>query len=358
MSTKPSKNSDMMSKYKSSSTTKYSNTFDESILNNREVARTSVLALNIILGGVIASGLGSGLTMIAGPSKHFKSNISLMLVAAYLKLHPDAICIFYDTEYGITPEYLKAFKIDPKRVLHTPIDDIEEIKHDMATQLNQMDGKDKIVFLIDSLGNIASRKEIDDAEKGDAKADMTRAKQLKSFTRIVSGKLMKRDVPCIAVNHTYETQEMFSKQVMGGGTGLTYNSNTIIFVGRRTQKEGKEVTGYEFILNVEKSRFVKEKSKIGLMVSFDGGINPYSGLLDLAVELGYVVKPMNGWYCRAFLNESSGEMVTEEHKHRAKDTDNMKFWGDLLKHKPFTEAVGNKYQLKAVTTEEIDLSDE
>tara|TARA_R110000851_G_scaffold326539_1_gene495297 strand:- start:359 stop:1435 length:1077 start_codon:yes stop_codon:yes gene_type:complete len=351
-------NTETMDKYKASSTSKFSNTFDESILNNRVVAKTAVPALNIILGGEIASGLGSGLTMIAGPSKHFKSNISLMLVAAYLKSHPKSICIFYDTEYGITSDYLKAFGIDPTRVLHTPIDDVEEIKHDMSTQLNKISGKDKIVFLIDSLGNIASRKEIDDAEKGESKADMTRAKQLKSFTRIISGKLMKKDVPCIAINHTYETQEMFSKQVMSGGTGLVYNSNTIIFVGRRTQKEGKEVTGYEFVLNVEKSRFVKEKSKIGLMVSFAGGISPWSGLLELAVDLGYVVKPNAGWYCRGFLDESTGVIVVEDQKYRAKDTDNIAFWGDLIKHKPFVAAIGDKYKLKAVTTEEIDLGDE
>ncbi|URC15200.1 recombinase [Paraglaciecola Antarctic GD virus 1] len=348
----------MMEVLKKSSTSKLSSTLDTSELNTKLRWRTQLPALNIALNGDINGGLGNGLTIFAGPSKHFKSNMALCCVAAYLKANPEAVCIFYDSEFGITDTYLKSFKIDPARVLHTPIEDIEQLKHDMSVQLDNIKRGDKVIFLIDSLGNIASNKEVEDALKGESKADMTRAKSMKSFTRIVSNKLVLRDLPCVAVNHTYDTQEMFSKTVMSGGTGLTYNAHTIIIIGRRQIKEGKEIVGWDFVLNVEKSRYVKEKSKISISVTYEGGICPWSGLLELSVENGFVVKPSNGWYSRSFINEETGEVVVETEKYRAKDTNNIKFWAALMKHKPFVEAIDATYKLKAITTESIDFEDD
>jgi RecA/RadA recombinase len=347
----------LMDTLKAASNSKLTARLDQSELTTRDTIRTSIPALNIALSGDIFGGLGNGLTMLAGPSKHFKSNLALCLVAAYLNKHPEAVCVFYDTEFGITDEYLKSFKIDPKRVLHTPIEDIEELKQNMVKTLDAITRGQKVIFLIDSFGNIASRKEVEDAQKGESKTDMTRAKSLKSLTRIVSNKLVLRNLPCVAVNHTYDTQEMFSKTVMSGGTGLAYNSNTTIIIGRRQIKEGKDIVGWEFVLNVEKSRFVKEKSKISISSTYAAGINPWSSLLDLAVESGFVVKPSNGWYCRAFMDEETGNITVEEQKHREKDTNNLAFWGDLMKHKPFTNAVVDMFTLKAVTTEEIDYSE-
>ena len=80
---------------------------------------------------------------------------------------------------------------------------------------------------------------------------------------------------------------------VGGGTGSYYSADNIYILGRQQEKEGTEVVGYNFIINVEKSRHVKEKSKIPVSVSFDGGISKWSGLLDLALESGHVIKPSN-----------------------------------------------------------------
>ncbi|UQJ95340.1 RecA-like recombination protein [Klebsiella phage CPRSA] len=73
-------------------------------------------------------------------------------------------------------------------------------------------------------------------------------------------------------------------------------------------KEGTEVVGYDFIMNIEKSRFVKEKSKFPLHVTYEGGISMYSGLLDLAMEMNFVQTVTKGWRNRAFLNTETGEL--------------------------------------------------
>jgi hypothetical protein len=99
--------------------------------------------------------------------------------------------------------------------------------------------------------------------------------------------------------------------------------------------------GYNFIINVEKSRYVREKSKIPVTVKFDGGISRWSGLLDMALETGHVVKPSVGWFSR--VDTSTGEI--EAAKFRIKDTDTKDFWIPLLTNKSFQEAIKNRYQI-------------
>ena len=152
------------------------------------------------------------------------------------------------------------------------------------------------MIIVDSVGNLASKKEVEDALDGKSVADMTRAKQMKSLFRMITPHLTIKDIPAIVVNHTYKEIGLFPKDVVSGGTGIYYSADNIYIIGRRQQKTGTDITGYEFIINVEKSRFVREKSKIPVEVSWEAGISKWSGLLDMAIESGHVVKPANGWY--------------------------------------------------------------
>lgn len=316
--------------------------------NDKDVVRTKIPMLNIAFSGDLKGGVQAGLTIFAGPSKHFKSNMSLTVVSAYMNKHPDAICLFYDSEFGITPAYLKSQGVDPDRVIHTPIQSVEQLKVDMINQLEAIERGEKVIVFIDSIGNMASKKETEDALNEKVVADMTRAKALKSLFRIATPYFTIKNIPCIAVNHTIETIEMFSKTVMTGGTGPMYSADTVFIIGKRQIKDGTELEGYQFVLNAEKSRTVKEKSKFFIDVRFDGGIDPYSGLLDMAVESGYVVKPKNGWYARSYLEKETGEMHQESKNWRAKDTSSPEFWAPLFKHEPFHEAIKRRYQLGAI----------
>ncbi|AHY25289.1 RecA-like recombination protein [Serratia phage PS2] len=336
------------------STNKNTKSLDKShLFNEKSVSRTKIPMLNIALSGDIVGGLQSGLTVLAGPSKHFKSNMGLTLVAAYMRNHPDAICLFYDSEFGITPAYLKSMGVDPERVVHTPIMNVEELKLDMINQLHAIERGEHVIVFIDSIGNTASKKEVEDALNEKSVADMTRAKQLKSLFRMATPYFTTKDIPCVAINHTIETMEMFSKTVMTGGSGIMYSADTVFIIGRRQIKDGTELEGYQFVLNAEKSRTVKEKSKFFIDVTFKGGIDPFSGLLDVAMDLGFVVKPKNGWFAKSYLDEETGEMVTEEKNWRANATRSLEFWGDMIKHEPFREAVRMKYKLGAMVTDGV-----
>ena len=302
---------------------------------------TSVPIINVALSGKLDGGLTPGLTMWAGPSKHFKTAFSLLMAKSYLDKYKDAALLFYDSEFGTPQSYFDSFGIDTNRVLHTPLTDIEQLKHDVMQQLTQLERGDKLIIVIDSIGNLASKKEVDDAVEGKSVADMSRAKQVKSLFRMVTPHLNLKDIPMVVVNHTYMEIGMFPKAIVGGGTGSYYSADNIFIIGRQQEKEGTEVVGYNFIINVEKSRYVKEKSKIPVTVSFDGGISRWSGLLDIAIESGHVIKPSNGWYSK--VDKETGEV--EDKKYRIKDTDTKDFWLPIITSKSFQTYVEEKYRV-------------
>lgn len=311
------------------------------LFQEKDMAETDVPIINVALSGNLDGGLSSGLTFLAGPSKHFKSLLGLLLVKAYMNKHPDAVCLFYDSEFGVTQNYVTSNGVDPERVIHIPLENLEQFRFDVAQRLEEVERGDKVIIFVDSVGNLASKKELDDALDGKAVADMTRARTMKSLWRVVTPYFTTRDIPCVAINHTYNTMEMFSKAVMSGGTGGMYSANQVFLIGKSQEKDGSELAGYKFTLNVEKSRFVKEKSKFPFIVKFDGGMNKWSGLLDLALESGHVIKPKNGWYQK--VDMSSGEVI--DGSYREKQTNDKDFWNTILSCPIFKEFVTNKYTL-------------
>jgi RecA/RadA recombinase len=305
----------------------------------KDMIQTQIPIINVALSGKLDGGLTPGLTMWAGPSKHFKTAFSLLMAKSYLDKYPDSALLFYDSEFGTPQSYFDSFGIDTKRVLHTPITDIEQLKFDIMQQLQGLERDDKVIIVVDSIGNLASKKEVEDALDQKSVADMSRAKQVKSLFRMVTPHLNLKNIPMIVVNHTYMEIGMFPKAIVGGGTGSYYSADNIFIIGRQQEKEGQDIIGYNFIINVEKSRYVKEKAKIPVTVSFEGGISRFSGLLDVAIEGNFVVKPSNGWYSK--VDTETGEV--QEKKYRIKETDTEDFWKDILASKKFQEYIKNKY---------------
>jgi RecA/RadA recombinase len=313
--------------------------------NKKDMIPTSVPMINVALSGSMDGGLVPGLTVLAGPSKHFKTAFSLLMAAAYIKQYPDGIILFYDSEFGTPQSYFESFGVPLDSVVHTPITDIEELKFDIMKQLSEIKRGDKIMIVIDSVGNLASKKEVEDAMKQSSAADMSRAKQLKSLFRMVTPHLTIKDIPMVVVNHVYMTQELYSKPVVSGGTGIYYSASNIWILGRQQDKDDKDLKGYHFVINVEKSRYVKEKSKIPITVNFDSGINKWSGLLDLALEGNYVTKPKQGWYAR--VDQTTGEVAGKN--YRAADiVDNSDFWNSILDETNFADWIKSKYSIGLV----------
>lgn len=332
----------LLDRLKAASTIKDTAILDQSkFFNKKDMISTEVPAINVALSGDLEGGFEPGLTVWAGPSKHFKTSYLLLMMKSYLDKYKDAVVIFYDSEFGTPKAYFQSFGIDMSRVLHTPLTDIEEFKFDVMKQLEGIKRGDKVFFAVDSIGNLASKKEVDDALEGKSVGDMTRAKQLKSCFRMITPHLKLKDIKMDVVNHTYQTQEMYSKAVVSGGTGIYYSSDNIYIIGRQQEKEGTEVIGYNFVINVEKSRYVREKSKIIIQVIHGKGMNKWSGLLEMALESGHVIKPKNARFSR--VNMTTG--VIEEKVFTEDGTDTEEFWGPILKDQTFKDWVKAKYQV-------------
>lgn len=337
----------LLDKLKKNSTIKDSAILSESkFFTKKDMVPTQVPVINIALSGKIDGGLTPGLTMWAGPSKHFKTAFSLLMAKSYLDKYPDAVLLFYDSEFGTPQSYFQSFGIDMDRVFHTPITDIEQLKFDAMQQINTIERGDHVIIIIDSIGNLASKKEVEDALDGKSVGDMTRARSLKSLFRMVTPHLTLKDIPMVVVNHTYMTLEMFSKPVVGGGTGSYYSADNIFIIGRQQEQQTvagkKETVGYNFIINVEKSRYVREKSKIPVTVLHEGGISKWSGLLDLAEESGHLSKGKIGASIGySIVNRTTGEV--EEKKYRVRETENSAFWLPILKDQEFQKFIEDKY---------------
>lgn len=340
-----------MDKLKKNSKLKTTEVLSESkFFTEKDMVPTNVPMVNVALSGSVDGGVTPGLTVLAGPSKHFKTSFALLMAGAYLKAKKDAVILFYDSEFGSPSSYFEQFGIDPSRVLHTPITNVEELKFDLIGQLENLDRKDDVIVVIDSIGNLASKKEMDDAIDGKSVADMSRAKALKGLFRMATPYLAMKNIPMLAVNHTYKEIGLFPKDIVGGGTGIYYSADNIWILGRRQNKTGTEVMGYDFIINVEKSRYVKEKSKIPVTVSWEGGVERNSGLLDCALAGGYVDKPSNGWYCR--VDRQTGELI--DPKVRLKDTFTDEFWEPIWAETDFKDFLHSQYSIGKKSLVDID----
>jgi len=332
----------LLEKIKKNSTIK-----DTSILSaskfflKKDMIQTAIPAMNVALSGELDGGFVPGLTLWCGPSKHFKSMFSLIMAKSYMDKYPDAVMVFYDCEFGTPTAYFTSLQMDTTRILHVPVMNMEEFKFDVIKQLENLERGDRVIFVVDSLGNMSSKKEMEDAIEGKSVQDMSRAKQMKSIFRMITPYLNRLDIPMVAVNHIYMEQGLYPKAIVSGGTGIYLSSDNIFIIGRQQEKEGTDVIGYNFIINVEKSRYVREKSKIPICVKFEGGLSKWSGLLDMALESKHVVKPSNGWYSK--VDSTTGEV--EAKKWRIKDTDSKEFWGSILMDSTFRNWIKERYQV-------------
>lgn len=107
--------------------------------------------------------------------------------------------------------------------------------------------------------------------------------KIQSISKV--GKKQVYDISVADVEHY-----ILENGVVTHNTGVVYSANQIFIIGRSQEKDGTEITGWNFTLNVEKSRFVKEKAKLPIKVSYEGGIDPYSGIMEWAIESGHIVK--------------------------------------------------------------------
>ena len=199
---------------------------------------------------------------IAGPSGTRKTFLILNSVKRAIDMGYNVV--FYDSEAAVDKTLMKKFGIDLKKVNYQPVNTVQDFRHSVTTITSKMQevkrsGGEvpKLMLILDSAGNLATQKEINDAISGSEKTDMTRSKILKSIFRIIMTPLADLKIPFLFTNHTYQTQDFISRQVAGGGTGPEYAASIVLFLNKAQLKEGAEKTGIIVTAKPNKNRFAK-----------------------------------------------------------------------------------------------------
>ena len=262
----------------------YGETLDKSTISEIDhYIPTGNYHLNACLTGSLFGGYPNNRAVaLAGPSGTGKTYLILNAIKQAQK--QGYSIVFYDSENAVDKSLVEKFGIDPKTFRYEPCNTVQEFRSSVTAitdvlieQKKKGIKLPKIMVVLDSAGNLATQKEIDDAKTGSSKADMTRAKLLKSTFRIIMTQFGICKIPFLFTNHTYQTQDLFSRQVGGGGTGPEYAASIILFLGKAKLKEGIEQTGIIVTAKPNKNRFAKP-TPIKFHISFNKGMNPYVGL--------------------------------------------------------------------------------
>jgi len=252
---------------------------------------------------------------VAGPSGTGKTFLTLNSVREAINMGYSVI--YYDSEAAVDKEQMEKFGIDTSKVNYQPINTVQDFRTSITTITQKMQdikrkGGDvpKIMIILDSAGNLATAKEIEDAASGSEKSDMTRSKVLKSIFRIIMTPLADLKIPFIFTNHTYRTQDFISRQVAGGGTGPEYAASIVLMLNKAQLKDGAEKVGIIVTAKPDKNRFAKPHP-IKFHLNFTEGMNPYVGLEQYAtwdicgITRGTIEKGVKtpkatarGWICK------------------------------------------------------------
>lgn len=323
------------------------------LLDKTIIASTGIPLLNVAWSGRPDGGIHSGSKQLVGDSRTFKTMFGLVDVKAYLDKYEDAICVFGDSEFGANQKYWDAMGIDMNRVIHVPITSVEQMQITFMQMLDDTQRGEHIIFFIDSISQLPSTKEVKDAIKGEDKQDMTRARALNSFWRTVTIQLNLKNLLMVWINSYYDEigNEYAEPNLKGGKQGFL-SCDLIWFITRRQVKNDgdKEIRGWEFVINIMKGRQVKEKAKFPVTVLYAGGIDRWSGMLEIARALGYVELVSGAWYQRTAKGGFDQEKETKLRKSQLGD----EFWYPILENPTFCDEV---YKMYGISTGSVMPSD-
>lgn len=277
----------------------YASKVDE-IVDCKEFIDSGSYVLNALLSGDLVNGgfPMDRITALAGESTTGKTFFALNSVYNFLEKYEDGAVFYFDSESAMTKEMIEERGIDTNRIVHVPVTTIQEFRHQALKVLDEYKKltpderlATPIMFVLDSLGNLSSTKEVMDTGTGAETRDMTKAQLIKATFRVLTNTLKQLRVPLIVTNHTYDSMgSMFPTKEVAGGSGIKYCASTIIMLGKRKEKDGTVVIGNIIRCKNYKNRWTKENAQVETQLLYAKGISRYYGLLELAIDYGVWTK--------------------------------------------------------------------
>lgn len=266
---------------------------------------TGSLMLNALVSGSMAGGLaGNKITALAGEEATGKTFIALQTVQYFLETNPTGHVFIFDSEDDPSKSdgTMSERGIDTSRVHVKMVKTIQEFRQLAINIIDAYLEQDEasrqpMFFVLDSLGNLSTLKELHDTakgalnKKGEDVRDMTRTSLIRGLFRVLTIKLGEANVPLLITNHTYQTMNPYGEATtMSGGGGLKYAASTIIYLTKaKLRDDDKEVIGLKLTAKLDKSRFTRQGLKAELLLTHENGLDRHWGLFDLGKESGLLV---------------------------------------------------------------------
>jgi RecA/RadA recombinase len=261
---------------------------------------TGSYSLNALLSGSIYGGFPANkVTALAGEPSTGKTFYTINICREFLKANPTGFIFYFESESALSKQMLADRGVDTKRVAIVPVATVQEFRTQAIKILDKYMHREKgdktekppMLFVLDSLGNLSTEKEVADMTEGKDTRDMTRAQLIRGAFRVLTLKLGKAKVPLIVTNHVYDVTGAYVPiKKMGGGSGLEYAASTIVFLSKKKDKTDNEVTGAIVTAVLKKARLTIENKKVETLLEYSEGLDPYYGLLDLAEKFGIFKK--------------------------------------------------------------------
>jgi len=286
---------------------------------------TGNYALNYLISGDFHRGIPLGkVTVFAGESGAGKSYICSGNIIRHAQ-EQGIFVVLIDTENALDEEWLKALGVstDESKLLKLSMAMIDDVAKTISTFMADYkalpDGeRPKVLFVIDSLGMLLTPTDVNQFEAGDMKGDLGRkAKSLTALVRNCVNMFGAYGVGMVCTNHTYASQDMFDPDdKISGGQGFIYASSIVVAMRKLKLKEDEDgnkisdVMGIRSACKVMKTRYAKPFEGVQVKIPYETGMNPYSGLVDLAEKKGLLKKDGN----RLAFTTSDGEIIKQFRK--------------------------------------------
>jgi len=305
---------------------------------DRGFISTGSLSLNLLYSGRLDGGIPIGkISQIAAPSSLGKSFIGLKIAKNAQKQGLEVVYI--DTEFAFDFNFARNIGLQTDNMLIIQNNHIEDVQRAIMQIFAEIENKDrdKLLVVIDSWGGLVTSKTTEDALSGKDVSDMTVSKKKNTLSKLMMG-----GPTVFVINQIYDSMDQYNPLTIGGGRGIYYASSAIVLASSKAkEKDGDgDVIGSIITATTRKSRFCKENTKLKYMIRYEGGIHPVYGILDDAIDGGFVIKPTMGWYSRP--------CIVGDKKWREREIwENwQEFWQPLIQLPEFKQYFKDKYSFQ------------
>ena len=271
---------------------------ESNIATERFWVKTPCLDLNRILSGSLYKGIQSrNLVGVIGPEHSMKSSFTVLCMVEAQKQGYKAIYI--DTEGGVNKKFCERWGLDTDNLLYIYTPWIHEVKTVLAQIRNS--GEEGYVIGLDSVGGLENYKALEDAVKGDIKADQgLLAKNIRGMLKLFLNICIAQNSIGIICGHYYGSPSRIPMpDQIGGGKAVKLFPSILISLNKKVIKESTEkdakIIGNEIIATTLKNRVYPPFQKAIVHLDYQKGVQPCAGLLELGIEAGIIIKK-GAWF--------------------------------------------------------------